>query len=159
MKKLLFCCLLLVLAFPLQAAPKKQPKLPPLTNDQKMAQVLNRLTFGPRAEDYAHIKKIGYKAYIEEQLNPNNIDDSRCDDMMGQYPDLLLSSWDLYQKSPPANTRIVNGIPQKIDNPNEMDKKASNQKIHLILQQMDAAKLTRTLYSKRQPAFGSTTSM
>jgi uncharacterized protein (DUF1800 family) len=150
MKKVLFSCLLLVLALPLQAASKKPVKLSPLTNDQKMTQMLNRLTFGPRAEDYAHIKKIGYKAYIEEQLNPDKIDDSACDSLMGQYPDLLLSSWDLYQKYPPANTRIVNGIPEKVDTPNEADKKAANQKIHLILQQMDAAKLTRILYSKRQ---------
>lgn len=149
-KKLLFSCLLLVLALPLQAAQKKPAKPAPLTRDQQMTQVLNRLTFGPRPQDYAHIRKIGIKAFIEEQLNPDKIDDSACDQKLAAYPDLMLSSWDLYQKYPPANTRIVDGVPEKVSNPDELAKKAANEKMKVILQDLDAAKLTQAVYSRRQ---------
>lgn len=148
MKKGLVLCLLLSIPASLMAS--ASPKFPPLTKDQQMIQVLNRLTFGPRPEDYGHIQKIGIKGFIEEQLNPDKIDDSACDQMLSQYSDLLDSSWDLYQKYPPANVQFVNGIPQKNDNVNEEDKKEANQKIRTILKELDAAKLTRILYSKRQ---------
>jgi uncharacterized protein (DUF1800 family) len=147
MKRNLVLCLFLVFYTPLFAA---TAKLPPLTQQQQMIQALNRLTFGPRPEDYAHIQKLGIKAFIEEQLHPEKIDDSACDQMLSQYPDLLASSWDLYQKYPPANIVMVNGIPQKNDQVNEAQKKAANEKVRDILRQMDAAKLTRILYSRRQ---------
>jgi uncharacterized protein (DUF1800 family) len=126
------------------------PKLPFLSKEQQMIQVLNRLTFGPRPQDFTYIQKTGIKPFIEEQLQPEKIDDSQCDQWLAQYPDLLESSWDLYQKYPPANVLIVNGIPQKNYNVNEEQKKEANQRVRTILKQMDAAKLTRILYSKRQ---------
>ncbi len=147
MKNALILILILMITVPLRAV---TPSVKPLTPEQKNTQVLNRLTFGPRPEDYAHIKKIGIKAYIEEQLHPDKIDDHLCDQLLNQYPDLLLSSWDLFQKYPPANVVIVNGIPQKRDVVNEEEKKTANQQIRTILKQMQGAKLTRAVYSRRQ---------
>jgi uncharacterized protein (DUF1800 family) len=149
MKKSLILSLFLLLPCSLGAA-SSAPKLPPLSKQQQYIQVLNRLTFGPRPQDFAHVNKIGVKAFIEEQLHPEKIDDSACDQLLAQYPDLLESSWDLFQKYPPANILMVNGIPQKNDNVNEEQKKEANQKVRTILKQMDAAKLTRVLYSQRQ---------
>lgn len=40
--------------------------------------VLRRLTFGPRPGDYARVAAMGIDAYIEEQLDPDGIDDSAC---------------------------------------------------------------------------------
>jgi len=39
------------------------------------AHVLNRLTFGPRPGDYARVSALGARAFIEEQLAPETIDD------------------------------------------------------------------------------------
>src|ERR1700677_3997689 len=100
MKKGQVLCLLLSVPSSLWAS--SAPKFLPLTQQQQMIQVLNRLTFGPRPADYTHIQKVGIKAFIEEQLHPEKIDDSSCDQLLSQYHDLLKSSWDLYQKSPPA---------------------------------------------------------
>ena len=148
MKKGQVLCLLLSVPSSLWAS--SAPKFLPLTQQQQMIQVLNRLTFGPRPADYTHIQKVGIKAFIEEQLHPEKIDDSSCDQLLSQYHDLLKSSWDLYQKYPPANVLIVNGIPQKNDNVNEAEKKEANENIRVILKQLDASKLTRILYSQRQ---------
>lgn len=40
--------------------------------------VLNRLTFGARPGDYARVAAMGAKAFIEQQLAPEAIDDSIC---------------------------------------------------------------------------------
>jgi uncharacterized protein (DUF1800 family) len=40
---------------------------------------LNRLTFGPRPDDYAHASALGFDGFLEEQLHPEQIDDTQCD--------------------------------------------------------------------------------
>src|SRR5437899_91911 len=39
---------------------------------------LARLTFGARPGDYARVAKLGARAFIEEQLAPEKIDDTLC---------------------------------------------------------------------------------
>ncbi|MBP9094348.1 DUF1800 domain-containing protein [bacterium] len=45
----------------------------PMNSDQKVVQVLNRLTFGAKPGDFDRVKAMGVKAYIFSQLNPNSI--------------------------------------------------------------------------------------
>jgi uncharacterized protein (DUF1800 family) len=40
---------------------------------------LNRMGYGPRPGDAARVKALGFAAYVDEQLNPNGINDSECD--------------------------------------------------------------------------------
>ena len=51
--------------------PVSAPK--PMTSDQKVVQVLNRLTFGAKPSDFERVKAMGVKAYIAGQLNPSSI--------------------------------------------------------------------------------------
>ena len=44
--------------------------------------VLRRLTFGPRPGDYSRVAAMGIEAFIEEQLNPDAIDDYACDSLV-----------------------------------------------------------------------------
>lgn len=54
--------------------------------------VLNRLTFGVRPEDLAHVRAVGVNAFIEEQLQPENIDDSAVDNALAAaFPSLALA--------------------------------------------------------------------
>ena len=46
---------------------------PQMTADQAIIHALNRLTFGPRAEDVADVKRIGLDRWIEQQLHPETI--------------------------------------------------------------------------------------
>ncbi len=50
-----------------------------LTEEQKIIHVLNRLGFGARPGDVARVKQIGIEKYIEQQLAPESIDDSRAE--------------------------------------------------------------------------------
>ena len=48
----------------------------PLTEQQKIVHVLNRLGFGPRPGDVERLRAIGLPAYVDEQLHPNDADDA-----------------------------------------------------------------------------------
>ena len=44
-----------------------------LAGDQKILQVLNRLTYGPRPGDVREVQSMGLKKWIERQLHPDDI--------------------------------------------------------------------------------------
>jgi uncharacterized protein (DUF1800 family) len=55
------------------------------------AHVLNRIGYGPDAWSRARIRQLGIQAYVEEQLNPETIDDgSLAADLALRYPTLAL---------------------------------------------------------------------
>ena len=64
----------------------------PLTEDQKILHVLNRLGFGPRPGDVARVKKIGLKEYIREQLNPDTIPDEAVEAKVAAFDTLHMSA-------------------------------------------------------------------
>ncbi|MBO9342237.1 MAG: DUF1800 domain-containing protein, partial [Roseiflexus sp.] len=39
---------------------------------------LNRMAYGPRPGDVARVRQMGFTAYVDEQLNPNDADDALC---------------------------------------------------------------------------------
>ena len=47
-----------------------------LSEDQRIMHVLNRLGFGARPGDVERVKSMGLDKYVEQQLNPDKIDDS-----------------------------------------------------------------------------------
>ena len=57
-----------------------------LTPDQRAVQVISRLTFGARPGDLDRVKKMGVDAFIAEQLNPDNIDDSALQKRLDKLP-------------------------------------------------------------------------
>ena len=74
----------------------------PLTQEERAAHALNRLTFGPRPGDLERIQAIGVKKWIEMQLNPEQIDDSLLDARLQSFPAMRLSQLDLMQAFPSA---------------------------------------------------------
>ncbi len=69
---------------------------PENTGDRAAAlHVLNRITFGPRPGDVEAVEKMGIQNFIEQQLHPETIDDSKCDAEIAQYELLQMSSADL----------------------------------------------------------------
>jgi len=47
-----------------------------MTGDQRIAHVLSRLTFGARPGDFEKVKAMGAEAFINQQLDPDSIDNS-----------------------------------------------------------------------------------
>ena len=76
-----------------------------LEGDQKILQVLNRFTYGPRPGDLERVRAIGINAWFQQQLNPDSIDDSALDKRLESYPAMqmpLNKLMSLY----PTNTMI-----------------------------------------------------
>ena len=61
-----------LLAFAGQRNPK--PKSQALSDDQRIAHVLSRLTFGARPGDFERVKAMGVDAFINQQLDPDSLD-------------------------------------------------------------------------------------
>lgn len=52
--------------------------------------VLNRIAFGPRAGDVERVKAMGVDAYIEQQLNPEGLNDAAVEGMLKAFPSLTM---------------------------------------------------------------------
>ena len=68
------------------------------------ASLLHRATLGPTAADHDYIDDIGYEAWLEEQLDFTNLDDSALEDSLQEgLPTLSMSfeqMWDAYEDNP-----------------------------------------------------------
>jgi len=71
------------------------PAPPPLTDEQKIIHVLNRLGYGPRPGDVERIEKMGLPKYLNQQLHPETIDDSALQAELTKYDILTMDDTDL----------------------------------------------------------------
>jgi uncharacterized protein (DUF1800 family) len=99
MRKLLLALLALSAIAPLHAQKKTTAKpkppaatkpapLPPLTEQEKAQQLLNRFTFGPRPGDLEQVLALTPDKWFEQQLNPISIPDPVLDKRLNDYPTL-----------------------------------------------------------------------
>jgi uncharacterized protein (DUF1800 family) len=56
--------------------------IPFSATDHPILRFLNRAGYGPRPGDYERVSQMGLEAYLEEQLNPQNIDDTAVETAM-----------------------------------------------------------------------------
>jgi uncharacterized protein (DUF1800 family) len=63
-----------------------------LTADEAIEHALNRLAYGPRPGDVQRIKQLGLAKWIDQQLNPNSIDDRALQARLENYPTLTMSA-------------------------------------------------------------------
>src|SRR5258708_790817 len=91
------------------AAADKKPKQDPLlkglpitelTADEAILHALNRLAYGPRPGDIERIKQIGLAKWIDQQLNPNSINDSAVEARLEIYPTLKMHTAQLLSEYP-----------------------------------------------------------
>lgn len=104
--------------------PVPWPAVNPSTFEQ-----LNRLTFGPKAQEMAHAAEIGMQAWIEEQLAPEGIDDLGADLRTRRFSTLDLRAADLAAIS---------------------DRLFDNLDRDTVPEQLRQATLLRQVYSRRQ---------
>jgi uncharacterized protein (DUF1800 family) len=71
-----------------------------LTDDQRILHVLNRLGFGARPGDLERVKALGVDNYINQQLNPEKINDAVAGTKLKDLPTLLMTTAELYEKYP-----------------------------------------------------------
>jgi uncharacterized protein (DUF1800 family) len=69
-----------------------------LTEDEAILHALNRLAYGPRPGDVERIRKMGLAKWVDQQLEPNSIDDSALDQRLEAYKTTTMSSEALLSK-------------------------------------------------------------
>src|SRR5262245_41778574 len=76
-------------------APKK------LTEEQKVAHLLDRVTFGARPGDVERVMQLGWEKYLDEQLRPERISDQAVEQRLKNIESIHLSKAELAKNYPP----------------------------------------------------------
>jgi uncharacterized protein (DUF1800 family) len=71
-----------------------------LSEDEAVQHALNRLAYGPRPGDVERVKQTGLAKWIEQQLNPNSIDDRSMEARLSEYPTLKMNTAQLMAEYP-----------------------------------------------------------
>ena len=71
-----------------------------LSADEAILHALNRLAYGPRPGDVERVRQMGLAKWIEQQLNPNAIDDRAVEARLEQFPTLRMSTAKLLAEYP-----------------------------------------------------------
>jgi len=71
-----------------------------LSADEAVLHALNRLAYGRRPGDVERIKQLGLAKWIDQQLNPNSIDDRAVESRLEALPSLRLATAKLIQEYP-----------------------------------------------------------
>ncbi len=84
----------------------------PMSEEQKAEHVMNRLGFGPRPGDLDRVRQMGVAVWIEQQLNPEKIDDSAIERRLEPMATLKMTNDDLAMNYPQAAQlrRIVEAV-------------------------------------------------
>src|SRR6266481_9673168 len=71
-----------------------------LSADEAILHALNRLAYGPRPGDVERVRQMGLAKWIDQQLNPNSIDDKAMEARLQDYPTLRMSTAKLIDEYP-----------------------------------------------------------
>jgi len=128
-------------------AKDKKPKQDPvlkglpikeLSTDEAILHALNRLGYGPRPGDVERVRQIGLAKWIEQQLNPNSIDDKALTARLENFPTLTMST-----------SRLLEEYPQ----PKQAEKQAARQaQTEQRRSDADAATIVRDMQESRRLA-------
>src|SRR6266436_9753786 len=108
---------------PKQDAAVKGLPITELSADEALFHALNRLAYGPRPGDVERVRQMGLAKWIEQQLNPNSLDDPALDARLADYPTLRMST-----------AKLIDEYPQ----PKQVEKQAAAKEARLEQRRADA---------------------
>ena len=104
---------------PTGSSPASQTQNPTakLQGDEKLLQVLNRFTYGPRPGDLEKIRAMGVQEWFNQQLAPKKIDDGLLDRKLAAYPAMQMPLKELMEAYPNQQTirKQMNGRAERPD--------------------------------------------
>ena len=152
-------------------------KAKPLTEDQKISHVLNRLGFGARPGDVERVKAVGLRKYVEQQLNAPVADNAEVAARLKNLEVLQMETDEIFAKYPNGGALLrqlegrgrmnqgamTNNNQAMTDaEPNADERRERQQKIReyyekydlrppaQITQQMQQSRIIRAVYSENQ---------
>lgn len=81
-----------------------------LSADEAILHALNRLAYGPRPGDAERVRQMGLSKWIDQQLNPNSIDDKAVEVRLENYPTLRMSTSRLLAEYPQPKQAQQQGL-------------------------------------------------
>lgn len=130
-----------------------------LTADQQVKQVFNRLTFGPAPGDLSRLRADELDGWLQEQLHPDRIADPAGDSIVAQFATQRMSVKELADSFPSQDIFVRNlrkaqsippGAPFIFSHDDSATYKVLNDRGARLAQQIQAAKMARAVFSRRQ---------
>ncbi len=140
-------------AAPISASSSIRISIPPspLSEEQKILHVLNRLGYGPRPGDVERVKAMGLAAYLGQQLSPEAISDPQADRKLETLPVLSMTTADLMREFPQPNPKLLQKATKGEMSREEMMEQVPIEKRPIrIVGELQSAKLIRAIESERQ---------
>ena len=107
----LFCQPTFLLIGNAQGRKQRGERKSAMPDDQRIAHVLSRLTFGARPGDFERVKTMGIEAFIAQQLDPDAIEDSAAIAKIKKLPTIGMATAIL--GSGPAGPRDATDVTQR----------------------------------------------
>ncbi|HEY0349252.1 MAG TPA: DUF1800 domain-containing protein [Pyrinomonadaceae bacterium] len=103
-------------SFNLTAAQRSTKKQSTMTDDQRIAHVLSRLTYGARPGDFEKVKATGVAAFMNQQLDPDSIDNSTAIAKLRRLPTLgMATPVIIEQYTPPKPVPSASPVVAKVE--------------------------------------------
>ena len=112
-----------------------------LSAEQKVIHFLNRTSFGPTRESVERINQLGFRAYLEAQLEPETISDSLAEEKTAGLKTMRLNTGELFDLYPPPKVAKERGM---------MAGEMQAQAPRFIILELQQARLLRAVHSQRQ---------
>ena len=123
----------------------------PLTPDQRILHVLDRLGYGPRPGDLERVSRMGLAAYIQRQLHPEDISEAGVERALAAYRTLAMSAATLVREYPRPAMEVRAKVAAGDMSVQEMTQLFPlERRPYRIVAEMQAAKVTRAVLSERQ---------
>lgn len=135
----------------------------PMSSEQKIAHLYQRLTYGQIPSDLAQWKGLNaqnvdskIKAWVELQLNPEKIDDHELESELKAFPVLSMTPAQAHEHYKRLNEYLTDMTPEQLERANDETKKKLREKIgegrlaEDMVRQMVSQRNLRALRSHRQ---------
>ena len=133
-----------LLALLLPAFPAVAQNAAANNDEANILHLLNRVTFGPTADDVAYVRRIGIEEYLQQQLHPASLPPSNAlNQRLEALPDLNLPLVELAQKYGWAN-----GMAKRDASPDQ--RKDMNKEKREVARDVAEAKILRAIMSPAQ---------
>jgi len=110
-----------------------------LSQEQKVIHFLNRTSFGPTRESVQNVNRLGLRAYLDEQLDPDKIPDGTVEEKTAGLKTMRLNTGELFNLYPPPKVAKERGAMA-----GEM------QAPRFVIFELQQARLLRAVHSQRQ---------
>ena len=149
----LITAVVIVAGLTASAAPSTRLSLPasPLTDDERVLHVLNRLGYGPRPADVARVRAMGVAAYLEQQLDPSRLSTTAVTEALAGYDVLNASTAQLVRDYPQPTQEMRRQVASGDMTRRELRAMLPpGKRPPMITAQLQAAAVTRAIVSDAQ---------